>query len=143
MTVEEGSALAARNTVGAAAGVDLRAYYARKRSISVRTLLYVLPIAALVAARSPRFGIDLVVGGGCGLAYMLMTMRAGERLLGESGSLAVHNARSVVRVLLFGAIPVMVSLHGPWWAMGIYFAGFFTPLILYAIDVTRTVKRDT
>jgi hypothetical protein len=32
-------------------------------------------------------------------------------------------------------------MHGPLWTVGIYFAGFFTPLVLYAIELQRNLTR--
>ncbi|HEV3156550.1 MAG TPA: hypothetical protein VGZ00_04325 [Candidatus Baltobacteraceae bacterium] len=133
---EQGSTIEALNFADATAD-GLGVYRARKRTISVRTLLLIFPLAALVAMSSIRLGLDLALGGGCGVVYMLTTMRAGERLLDGSGSVGAFRFGGMVRILVFAAIPVMASLHGPWWAMGAYFAGFFTPHILYALEVLR------
>jgi len=141
MKVEKGSFSTGPKTESAATEAGLRDYAILRRSVSAQTLFLTFPVAALVAVRAPTLGIDLAVGGVCGVAYMLATMRAGERLLDGVGSSAAHVTGSVVRVLLFGALPVMTAIKGPWWAMGVYYAGFFTPLFLYARSLNR--QKDT
>jgi ABC-type uncharacterized transport system permease subunit len=32
------------------------------------------------------------------------------------------------------------SLRGPWWSLVTYFAGFFTPLALFAFSVARAPR---
>jgi hypothetical protein len=46
----------------------------------------------------------------------------------------------VLRILVFGIVPVEFGLHGPWWSMATYFVGFFTPLALYAVIVARGLR---
>jgi hypothetical protein len=135
---EEGSLTDDPKPNGADASEGLRAYFARKRTVSVRALILILPVAAIVAVRAPMFGFDLFVGCACGIGNMLATMRANERLLTNGGSVRGYMAQSVVRVLAVGAVPVMLAVHGPWWSMGLYFAGFFTPLGLYAAVAQRS-----
>lgn len=114
----------------------MRAYYERKRSVCVSSLLVVIPVAALAASRAPVLGLDLLLGVLCGIAYALLVMRANESLaLGSS--LGAHARSSVLRVVAFGAAPVFTAAIGPVWGMGLYFAAFFTPLALYALAVRR------
>jgi hypothetical protein len=125
------------NTHGADAAAALRAYDARKRSIGVRSMLLLLPIAAVVAVWRPILGLDLVIGGVCGLANMWLSMRNNERLLAGRRSLGVYGAVNLIRILGVGIVPVFSAVTGPWWSMGIALAGFFTPLVLYAIAMGR------
>ncbi|MBV8601080.1 MAG: hypothetical protein JO359_05880 [Candidatus Eremiobacteraeota bacterium] len=98
-----------------------------------------MPAAALAAARFPVLGLDLLIGVGCGILYSMLLMGANERL-GDLGSRAGAHARSsILRVFAFGAVPVVTAAIGPVWGMGLYFAGFFTPLTLYALAVRREI----
>lgn len=129
------------NPVPADAAGALRTYYARKRSVSVSSLLLIVPVAAIAAARAPVLGLDLLLGVASGIAYALLVMRANERLA-EGTSLGIHAWSGVLRVLAFGAVPVVAAIIGPVWGMGLYFAGFFTPLVLYALAVRREISRE-
>ena len=139
--IEEGRQGGGPNPSPAGAAAELRAYFARKRSVCASTLLLTLPAAAIAAARAPVLGIDLLLGAAGGIAYALLLMRANERLA-ETGrsSLAAHTRGSVLRVFAFGALPVLTAAIGPVWGMGLYFAGFFTPLTLYAITVRGEIS---
>jgi hypothetical protein len=140
---EEGSLTSGDNTQSAESVVELRAYFRRKRSTGFGALLYLCLTAALVAIRWPMLGADLAIGGVCGIANMLLVMRNNERLVDGRRSRAAYAAGNAVRILAVGAIPVIAAIHGPWWAMGIYFAGFFTPLVWYAVELQRWYKRGT
>lgn len=128
------------NTQSADSAAELRAYFARKRSISVRSSLLLASVAILVAIRAPILGLDLVVGGACGVANMLLIMQNNERLLDGRRSRGVYGFNNVLRVLGIGIFPVLAALSGPWWSMGIVYAGFFTPLALYARDLRRSYR---
>lgn len=52
-----------------------------------------------------------------------------------------HIGAAFLRLLLFGAAPVFVAARGPWWGMGVYFAGFFMPLTLYILTLQRRYRR--
>ena len=60
-------------------------------------------------------------------------MRGNERLL-DHRSVASFVLGSVLRIGVFGIVPVEFGIHGPWWTIGNYFIGFFTPLSLYALE---------
>src|SRR5471032_340332 len=143
MNIEEGTLPGNSNTTSADTEAELRAYFMRKRSISVGASLFLVLVSALVAVWSPWLGLVLVIGGGCGVANILLVMRNNERLLDGNRSRAMFATSNMVRIIAVGAIPVIVTVHGPWWAMGIYFAGFFTPLAWYAIALQRSFKRGT
>lgn len=125
----------------AGAAAQLHAYHARKRLVCASSLLLIFPVAAIAAARAPVLGIDLLLGVAGGIAYALLLMRANERL-GEGYSLGAHTRSSVLRVFAFGALPVLTAVIGPVWGMGLYFIGFFTPLVLYALAVRREITRQ-
>jgi hypothetical protein len=126
------------NTQGAEAAAALDAYYARGRSIGLRSLLLLVPVAALVAVvRSPIIGFDLLLGAVCGLGNMWLVMRNNERLLDGRRSRGVYGLLNVVRILGIGIVPVFSAVTGPWWSMGVALAGFFTPLVLYGLALRK------
>lgn len=139
--IEKGRLDRGPNPVPADAAGEMRAYYARKRSVCASSLLLILSVAVIAAARAPVLGIDLLMGVACGIAYALLLMRANERLA-EGTSLGLHAWSGVLRVLAFGAVPVVAAIIGPVWGMGLYFAGFFTPLALYALAVRREIFKE-
>ena len=121
----------------------MRDYEARKRSVALRSSLLLAGIAILVALRSPLLGLDLAVGGGCGVVNMLLIMRNNERLLDGRRSPGVYGFSNVVRVLGVGVLPAMAAVTGPVWTLAISYAGFFTPLISYAIELRNAYRRGT
>ena len=127
----------ADNRQGADARAALRAYVSRKRSIGVRSMLLLLIVAVVTALWSPKLGLDLVLGGACGLGNMWLVMRNNERLLSGRRSRGVYGLVNLVRILGVGIVPVFSAMTGPWWSMGVALAGFFTPLALYAVAVGR------
>ena len=141
MKVEEGSPGGEPNRRTAESGVALRAYFARKRLIAMRSSLFLTPLVILLALRGPMLGGLLALGGICGIINILAIMQSNERLLDGRRSRAAYVWGNMIRVLAFGAIPVFAIMHGPLWTVGIYFAGFFTPLALYAIELQRNLTR--
>ena len=139
--IEEGSPPLERNDSRADAEADLRAYHARKRTVCVSSLLVISPVAVWAATRAPVLGIDLFLGVACGIAYALLVMRANERLVDRQTSLGSRARGSVLRIFAFGAMPTLTAAIGPVWGMGLYFAGFFTPLALYAVAVHRDINQ--
>lgn len=139
--VQEGSSGPPSNYSPADAALDLRTYQNLKRSISARSFIAVLVLAALLAVRTPLGGVCLVIGGLCGVLNMLLSMRGNERLV-DHRSVGAFVFSSFLRVSVFAIVPVGLALHGPWWTMAIYFLGFFTPLALYLFSVQRAFRRD-
>ena len=125
------------NTQGAESRAALSAYNARKWSIGVRSSLLLVPIAVVTAVWHPNLGLDLVLGGACGLGNMWLVMRNNERLLDGRRSRSVYGLVNVVRIFGVGIVPVFSAVTGPWWSMGIALAGFFTPLVLYALAMRQ------
>ncbi len=117
----------------------LRAYFNRKRPMAVWSIVFALLAGLVVATKSPIAGIALVFGTGCGIANALLSMRGNERLL-DHRSVSSFVFSSILRIGVFGIVPVEFALHGPWWSMGAYFIGFFTPLALYTGLVARAVR---
>jgi multisubunit Na+/H+ antiporter MnhB subunit len=126
------------NTQGAEASAAVDAYNARKRSVGFRSFLLLVPVAVVLAVlRSPILGFDLLLGGACGLGNMWLVMRNNERLLAGRRSRGVYGLMNVVRILGIGIVPVFSAVTGPWWSMGIALAGFFAPLVLYALALRQ------
>ena len=122
------------NTQGAVASAAVDAYNARRRSVGFRSFLLLVPVATgLVVMRAPILGFDLLLGAACGLGNMWLVMRNNERLLAGRRSRGVYGLVNVIRILGIGIVPVFSAVTGPWWSMGIALAGFFTPLVMYAI----------
>lgn len=140
--VEKVSLAAASNGSLAESDSELRAYFARKRTISARSLLLLTLLAAAIGLRNPALGVDLLIGGACGVANMLLLMRGNERLLDGKTRLGGHAVGGLIRIATFGAVPVIITARGPWWAMFVYFAGFFTPLALYGFALQRHYRRE-
>jgi hypothetical protein len=140
--VEEGRPDSGHNKGGADPTADLRVYSARKRLICVRTSIFLVPLVALAAVRDPVAGLQLALGGVLGVLNMLAVMRSNERLLDGRRSKAIFALNAQVRILAVGIIPVAVALRlGQFWTVGLYLAGFFTPLALYALDYRRSILR--
>ena len=133
----EGKPKSGDNTQGADTAAALSAYDARKRSVGLRAVMLLVPVAALVAVRSPILGFDLLLGGACGIINMRLVMRNNERLLDGRRSRSVYGLVNVVRILGIGIVPVFSAVTGPWWSMGIALAGFFTPLALYTVALRQ------
>jgi hypothetical protein len=126
------------NTQGAVASAAVDAYIARRRSVGLRSLLVLVPIAAVLAVlRGPILGFDLLLGAACGLGNMWLVMRNNERLLAGRRSRGVYGLVNVIRILGIGIVPVFSAVTGPWWSMGVALAGFFTPLVLYGLALRQ------
>jgi len=126
------------NTQGAVAAAAVDAYIARRRSVGFRSLLVLVPVAVILAVlRAPILGFDLLLGAACGLGNMWLVMRNNERLLAGRRSRGVYGLVNVIRILGIGIVPVFSAVTGPWWSMGIALAGFFTPLVLYAMALRQ------
>ncbi len=103
--------------------------------------LFAASVGLALAAYSPLAAVALVCGTCCGLANALLSMRGNERLV-EHRSVSSFVSSSILRIAVFGIVPVEFALHGPAWSMAAYFLGFFTPLALYAVIVGRSVRTD-
>jgi hypothetical protein len=103
------------------------------------SVLFAVSAALAIAAKSPLAAVAIVTGTACGVANALITMRSNERLV-EHRSVSFFVFSSILRVAVFGIVPVEFALHGPAWLMAVYFLGFFVPLALYAILVARAVR---
>ncbi len=140
--VEEVGVSTGDNRRGADLTAFLHAYLARKKLISVRTLLFLAPLVALATLRNPVAGFQLALGGIIGILNMLAIMRANERLLDSGRKTALHVVNGQIRIFAVGIIPVAVALRlGQFWTVALYLAGFFTPLALYVIEYRRSIQR--
>ncbi len=136
---DKGKASDGCQPVNAVSEAELRAYYDRKRPMASWSFGLALPGAALLAAKSPLAAVALVVGVSCGILNALLTMRGNERLANHQ-SVSTFVVSSILRIGVFGVLPVTFALHGPWWTMAAYFLGFFLPLALYALIAWRAVR---
>jgi len=91
---------------------------------------------------SPIAAIAEVFGTCCGILNALLSMRGNERLA-QHRRVGAFVLSSVLRIAVFGIVPVEFALHGPWWTMATYFFGFFTPLAAYAVIVSRKLHPDS
>jgi len=140
--VEEGRLSAGGNKGGADPEASLRAYRARKGRITVRTSLFLVPLVALATLRNPVAGLQLALGGGVGVLNMLAAMHDHERYLERKRPRVVHLLSAQIRIFAVGILPVAVALRlGQIWTVGLYLAGFFTPLVLYALEYRRSISR--
>jgi hypothetical protein len=121
----------------------MREYHARKRAVALRSSLLLAGLAIVMATRSPVLGLDLAIGGACGVVNMLLIMRNNERLLDRRRSRGVYGLNNVVRVLGVGILPAFAAVTGPVWTLAISYAGFFTPLASYAIELRNAHRRGT
>jgi hypothetical protein len=142
MKVQEGTLKICDNT-GCADPAMMREYHARKRSAALRSSLLLAGLAIVMATRSPILGLDLAIGGGCGVLNMLLIMRNNERLLAGRRSRGVYGFNNVVRVLGIGVLPAVAAVTGPVWTLAVSYAGFFTPLASYAIALRNAYRRGT
>lgn len=131
MKVREGSAETGDNGTGAEPAASVR------RAL-VRSSSFLALLAALVAIRAPIIGLDLAIGGAAGVANALLILRNNERLLDGRRSRGVYGVNGVARVFGVGALPAIAGITGPAWALAISYAGFFTPLVWYAVEQRRS-----
>lgn len=117
-------------------------YAAMKRLICARSLIFAFPLAGVVAVKAPFLGLEVALGGICGNLNMFLMMHGNEKLVDGRRSKGIYVVSSLLRILVFGAVPVFSFVNGPWWAMGLYFAGFFSPLLLYALELNRVYRRE-
>jgi len=142
MKVQEGTPKICDNT-GCAEPAMMREYHARKRTVALRSSLLLAGLAILMATRSPILGLDLAIGGGCGVLNMLLIMRNNERLLEGRRSRGAYGFNNVMRVMGVGILPAVAAVTGPVWTLAISYAGFFTPLVSYAIVLRNAYRRGT
>jgi hypothetical protein len=107
--------------------------------MAVWSIAFAALAGAALATRSPIGAGALAFGTLCGLANALLVMRGNERLA-DHRIPAVFVISSILRIGIFGIVPVEFALHGPAWTIGAYFVGFFAPLGLYAVLVARSLR---
>ncbi|MHB8238774.1 MAG: ATP synthase subunit I [Vulcanimicrobiaceae bacterium] len=125
-----------RRTNPDAVAAGLSAYRALKGAMVRRAIILIGIVALLTGVRSPMAGFAFGLGGICGIVNALLVMRGNERLA-ESSAASGFVLSSFLRIAVFAIVPVALALRGPWWAMVVYFAGFFAPLAVYAYGVRR------
>ena len=120
----------------------MRAYYARKRTMVICSVAVAFVAGTTLVPISPIAAIAEVFGTCCGILNALLSMRGNERLA-QHRRVGAFVLSSVLRIAVFGIVPVEFALHGPWWTMATYFFGFFTPLAAYAVIVSRKLHPDS
>lgn len=129
-----------RSYSDADAAADLAAYFALKRVVSIWSLAGVAVVALLVVRWLPIPALALATGGLCGVLNAQLTGSGGEMLL-KNRRVGLFVLSSFLRIGVFGIVPVAFAVHGPWWSMAWYFAGFFLPLALFAVGALRAFER--
>ena len=122
------------------AAADLAALLKLRREVSIWTLASTVVVALLVVRWLAFPAFALATGGLCGVLNALLTGSSGELLL-KNRSVGLFVLSSFLRIGVFGIVPVAFAVHGPWWSMAWYFAGFFLPLALFAVGALRTSER--
>ncbi len=120
----------------------MHAYYARKRQMVLWALVLGVTGSLVLATVSPIGAIAAVFGTGCGIVNALLSMRGNERLA-DHRNVGFFVLSSILRIVVFGIVPVEFALHGPWWTMAPYFIGFFLPLALYAVIAAASLRTGT
>ncbi len=117
-----------------------RATLARLKWSVVRISGLVAAIAALALLPWAPYGsLAVAVGGACGIANMLALMRGGERLL-ETQNSVFFGLSSLLRLGAFSIVAAALAVRGPWWSLGPFLAGFFLPLVTYALSAWRAFR---
>lgn len=129
-----------RSYSDADAAADLAAYFALKRVVSIRSLVSIAVVALLVVRWLPFPALALATGGLCGVINAQLTGSSGELLL-KNRTVGLFVLSSFLRIGVFGIVPVAFAVHGPWWSMAWYFAGFFLPLALFAVGALHAFDR--
>jgi len=140
MKVQEGRFETGDNRPSAEPEDHLRAYFARKRLIGVRSALVLVPVAGGLALWSPMLGLDLAIGGLCGFVNMLLIMRNNEHLLERGRSRGAYGASNTLRIAVIALVPVIAATHHPWWYMLVSIAGLFAPQVLYSFELRREMS---
>lgn len=143
MKVEQVSLPSDGNSPSAATGIALRAYFARKRTVAVRAAIFICVLASVVSFFGVKLALDTLLGGACGIANMVLVMQHNETLLDRGRGVLMHVARGRLRMIGFAALAAVVTIWSPWWAMGLYFIGFFAPLAFYAFQLRSEIIRET
>ncbi len=122
------------------AAADLVAYLTLRRAVSIWSLAVVVVVALLAVRWLPVPSLALVTGGICGVINAYLTGSSGELLL-KNRTVGLFVLSSFLRIGVFGIVPVAFAVHGPWWSMGWYFAGFFLPLALFGVGAMLGFQR--
>ena len=84
--------------------------------------------------------LALAIGVACGLANVLAIRRGTERLL-ESRNPLFFGLSSLLRLAAFSIVAAALAVRGPWWSLGPFLAGFFSPLAAYALGAARAFRK--
>ena len=120
----------------AESAADLAIYREFKRTVALRSVLVATPVAFVLVIWSAHSALALGVGAACGIVNLFLGTYGNERLV-EVRNVGLFVLSSFLRIGLFGIVAAALAMWGPWWLLGPYFAGFFLPLAIYALGVTR------
>ena len=136
----EDNNLACRSYSDADAAADLEAYYRLKWSVAGWSVLATTLVSLPFIPRLWYASLALVIGGLCGVANMLVMMYGNERLV-QTRTVVPFVLSSLLRLGGFGIVAAALALRGPWWSLGPFLAGFFSPLAMYALSAPRAFQR--
>ncbi|MDQ6767813.1 MAG: hypothetical protein M3Z41_08395 [Candidatus Eremiobacteraeota bacterium] len=122
---------------------SVRAFQA---AVATRAVIVAVVSAALIAAfaRSMLPGVTLVAGTLVGLAYLFHIASSFNRLTkGGKQYLPLLTVESLVRVLLAGAVPLIIVGRGPALAYFSYLAGFVAPLAVAILVYRKQISVDS
>ena len=120
----------------AESAADLAIYREYKRTVALRSVLVAAPVALVLVLWSAHSALALGIGAVCGIANLFLGTYGNERLV-DVRNVGLFVLSSFLRIGLFGIVAAALAMWGPWWLSGPYFAGFFLPLAIYALGVTR------
>ena len=110
-----------------------------KRPIAVKTAVAGAVCSVLLAVWSRPAGLALGVGFACGIANTLAIMRGSERLA-RTHNPVFFGISSLLRLAGFSIVAAALAARGPWWSLGPFLAGFFSPLAAYAWGASRAIR---
>src|SRR5665213_1973851 len=120
----------------AESAADLAIYRGFKRTVALPSVLVAAPVALVLVLWSAHSAAALAIGAVCGIANLFLGTYGNERLV-DVRNVGLFVLSSFLRIGLFGIVAAALAMWGPWWLLGPYFAGFFLPLAIYALGVTR------
>ncbi|HEX4012564.1 MAG TPA: hypothetical protein VHX17_01605 [Candidatus Cybelea sp.] len=129
-----------RSYSGAESRADLAAYYRLKWSVAVVCAVGAAVVSLLLLPLARFASLAFSIGTVCGIANMLAIMRGSERLA-ETRSPIFFGLSSLLRLAAFSIVAAALAARGPWWSLGPFLAGFFSPLAAYAFGALRVFRR--
>ena len=117
----------------------MKEYYRLKWSITAKCAAVGAVASLALLAWSWQASLALGVGFACGIANTLAIMRGSERLV-ETRNPIAFGLSSLLRLAGFSIVAAALAARGPWWSLGPFLAGFFSPLAAYAWGASRAFR---